>query len=75
MTNKHGFKPETEDYFDKLGVRIKENYEVAEKARAKGLDPSEKVEVPLALTMASKVMKLIATKYPQLDNENIINRI
>ena len=75
MTNQHGFKPETEKYFEELGGRIKENYEIAEKARAKGLDPEDKVEVPLALTMASKVMKLIATKYPQLDNEEIINRI
>ena len=75
MSNDHGFLPETEEYFKRMSERIKENYNVAEKARAKGLDPVDEVEVPLALTMASKVIKLIATKYPQLDNEELINRI
>ncbi|MFA7707395.1 MAG: DNA polymerase II large subunit [Candidatus Pacearchaeota archaeon] len=75
MTNSHGFLPETEKYFEDLGKEIAKNYEIAEKARALGLDPVDKVEVPLALTMASKVIKLIATKYAQLDNEEIINRI
>jgi len=75
MTNNSGFLPETEEYFASLGEEIKKGYEVAEKARAEGLDPVDKVEVPLALTMASKVVKLIATKYPQLDDENIVNRI
>ena len=67
--------PESERYFQELGKEIERNYEIARKARAKGLDPSDEVEVPLALTMASKVVKLIATIYPQLDNENIVNRI
>ncbi len=75
MSNDPGFLPETERYFEKLGEDIKKGYEIAEKAREKGLDPVDKVEVPLALTMASKVVKLIATKYPQIDDENIINRI
>ena len=66
---------ESEKYFKELGKEIKKNYEIAGKARAKGLDPVDEVEVPLALTMASKVVKLIATMYPQLDNENIVNRI
>jgi len=73
--NNSGFLPETEEYFASLGEEIKKSYSIAEKARAMGLDPVDKVEVPLALTMASKVVKLIATKYPQLDDENIINRI
>ncbi len=66
---------ESEEYFKELGKEIGKNYEIAGKARAKGLDPVDEVEVPLALTMASKVVKLIATMYPQLDNENIVNRI
>ncbi len=64
-----------EQYFESLNKKIKESYDVAEKARAKGLDPKDEVEVPLALTMASKVVKLVATKYLQVDNEEIINRI
>jgi len=70
-----GLNKESERYFKDLGKEIEKNYDLARKARAKGLDPIEEVEVPLALTMASKVVKLIATMYPQLDNENIINRI
>ncbi len=72
---KSGFGSETEKYFDSLDCEIQKNYDVAKKARAKGLDPADSVEVPLALTMAAKVVKLIATVYPQLDNEDIINRI
>ena len=70
-----GLSSETEEYFDSLSKGIAENYKVAEAARAKGLDPVDKVEVPLALTMAAKVVKLIATKYPQLDDDKIINRV
>ena len=70
-----GLSAESEKYFDSLSESIEDNYKVARKARARGLDPVDEVEVPLALTMAAKVVKLIATKYPQLDNEDIINRI
>jgi len=65
----------TEQYFESLSKEIKKNYDIAEKARAKGLDPVDEVEVPLALTMAAKVIKLVATLYPQLDNEEVINRL
>ena len=66
---------ESEKYFDELKKDIDRSYEVAELARSKGLDPVDQVEVPLALSMAAKVVRLIATKYPQLDNEEVINRI
>ena len=65
----------TQEYFKNLGVEIEKNYAIARKARAKGLDPVDGVEVPLALTMASKVVKLVATVYSQLDREDITNRI
>ena len=70
-----GFTEETKRYFDSLSSEIKKNYDIAEKAREKGLDPVDKVEVPLALTMAAKVIRLVATVYPQLDNEEVINRL
>ncbi len=69
------FSEETELYFSNLGKEIEKNYSIAKLARAKGLDPKPEVEVPLALTMAAKVVRLIATVYPQLDREEIINRI
>jgi len=65
----------TQEYFDDLSKEIKKNYDIAKQARAKGLDPVDEVEVPLALTMAAKVVKLVATVYPELDREDIINRI
>ena len=74
-TNDHGFLPETQKYFEELGKGIQESYDVAKKARAVGLDPKKEVEVPLALTMAAKVIRLIATVYPQLDREDVINRL
>jgi DNA polymerase II large subunit len=75
MQEKSEFESETEAYFESLGKEIKKNYKVAELARKKGLDPEDHVEAPLALTMAAKVIRLIATVYPQLDNEEIINRV
>ncbi len=69
------FAPETELYFENLGKEIQKNYDVAKLARARGYDPKSDVEVPLAMTMAAKVVRLIATIYPQLDNEEIINRV
>lgn len=73
MINK--LNQETENYFNTLSINIEKNYKIAQEARKKGLDPVDNVEVPLALTMAEKVVKLIATKYSQIDNQNIVNRI
>ncbi len=69
------FHPDTELYFENLSKDIAKNYEVAKLARACGYDPKSDVEVPLAMTMAAKVVRLIATIYPQLDKEEIINRV
>ena len=75
IEQKSGASRETEDYFESLSQDIEKSYRVAEKARAKGIDPVNKVEAPLALTMAAKVVRLISTVYPQLDSEEIINRL
>ena len=69
------FHETTEKYFSNLSKDIEVNYKVANEARAKGFDPVDKVEVPLAMTMAAKVVRLISTIYPQLDREEIINRV
>ncbi len=75
MEIKSPFSEETEKYFARIAEGVKLSYEVAEQAKKKGIDPVDKVEVPLALTMAAKVVRLIATLYPQLDREDIIERI
>lgn len=71
----NGYSIETQRYFEELNREILKNYEIAEKARTFGLDPVNKVEVSLALTMAAKVVRLIATLYPQLDKQEVIDRI
>ena len=65
----------TKEYFENFEREMKKVYAVAEIARAKGLDPVNYVEVSLAVSMAEKVVKLIATVYPQMDDSNIIERI
>ncbi|OGJ21238.1 DNA polymerase II large subunit, partial [Candidatus Pacearchaeota archaeon RBG_13_36_9] len=65
----------TEKYFKDLQDKVGVCYSVAQQARAQGLDPLSKVEVPLAMSMAEKAVKLIATLYPQVDDDRIVRRI
>ncbi len=62
-------------YFKDLKNKVDEEYKVANLARAKGLDPVDKVEIPLAMTMAEKAVSLIKTVYPNLSTKKISNRI
>ena len=64
-----------EKYFEELEKNVKECYAVAEEARSKGLDPSDKVEIPLARTLAEKVVGLISVVYPQINDPRIVERI
>jgi DNA polymerase II large subunit len=66
---------ETEIYFKNLKKQVERVYEVIGKARAKGLDPVEKVEIPLAMNMAEKVVGIISTIYPQMEGTGISKRI
>ncbi len=65
----------TPEYFKEFEKEIRGVYSVAEKARAKGLDPADKVETPLARSLAEKVVGLIVTIYPQMNNVGIAERI
>jgi DNA polymerase II large subunit len=65
----------TEDYFQQLEDSVRACYSIAEGARAKGLDPLNKVEIPLARTLAEKVVGLISVVYPQINDERITKRI
>jgi len=66
---------DTQEYFSDMEKRVKVVYDIAEAARKKGLDPKDKVEIPLAESLAEKVVRLIATIYPQIDDPRIIKRI
>ena len=65
----------TEQYFKNLEKKVKKFYDVAEEAKKTGLDPTESVEIPLARSMAEKVVGLISTLYPQLVDVGIEKRI
>ena len=62
-------------YFQEIEDKIKVCYSIAGEARSKGLDPLDKVEIPLARTLAEKVVGLISTVYPQINDERIVKRI
>lgn len=66
---------ETKEYFENLEKEVRKVYSIANVARKKGLDPSDKVEIPLAMSMAEKVVGLISTIYPQLSECGISERI
>ena len=65
----------TEDYFRVLEDQVRAVYSVAEEARSKGLDPLDKVEIPLARSLAEKVVGLISVVYPQINDPRITERI
>ena len=67
--------PKTEKYFSNLKKKVDEVYSMAGEAKKLGLDPVDEVEMPLALTMAAKVVGLISTIYPQMKDSGIDKRI
>ncbi|MFA5061204.1 MAG: DNA polymerase II large subunit [Candidatus Pacearchaeota archaeon] len=66
---------DVEGYFGGLKEEVDKEYELAGRARSKGLDPSDKVEIPLAMTMAEKSVGLVTTIYPDLPIKEISERI
>ncbi len=66
---------QTELYFKNLEREVRRVYALAEEAKKTGLDPVDKVEIPLAMTMAEKVVGLISTIYPQMMDSGIDKRI
>ena len=64
-----------EKYFSDLNNKVALEYEVANEARKLGFDPVNKVEIPLAQTMAEKSVSLINTIYPNLSVNKITKRI
>ncbi len=66
---------DVESYFDNFKKIVVKEYKVAEVARAKGFDPSTKVEIPLAMTMAEKSVGLVTIIYPDIPSREISERI
>ncbi|MEK6852485.1 MAG: DNA polymerase II large subunit, partial [Nanoarchaeota archaeon] len=63
------------EYFEELEREVKKNYDVAGEARKKGLDPSTSVEVPVATSLAERVLGLVSVLYPQINDSRIVQRI
>jgi len=63
------------EYFKNLEEDVHKIYDLAAEARKKGLDPVSDVEISLASSLAERAIGVVETKYPQLKNEKIINRI
>ena len=66
---------QTKQYFEDLKKDVDKVYSMANEARALGLDPKLEVEIPLAMSMAEKVVGLISTIYPQMQDSGIAKRI
>ncbi|MEM4719361.1 MAG: DNA polymerase II large subunit, partial [Candidatus Pacearchaeota archaeon] len=68
-------KKNSELYFNFLSRKLIEEYDIAKKAREKGLDPKGEVEIHIASNLAEKAVGLISTIYPQLKETKISKRI
>ncbi len=68
----------TQKYFKDFEREVKKVYSFAEQVKAKGYDPLNVIESPLAMSMAEKVVGLISNVYPQMsgaEGKKISNRI
>ncbi|WP_135365784.1 LAGLIDADG family homing endonuclease [Halosimplex halophilum] len=52
-------KPEDERYFERLESGLDEAFDVAERARERGGDPTDSVEIPVARDMADRVENIL----------------
>ncbi|MBR9690997.1 DNA polymerase II large subunit [Candidatus Woesearchaeota archaeon] len=66
---------EINQYFTQIEEEISKCYEVAGKARKKGFDPEEKVDIPLARGISQRVEGLISAVAPQILKSGLAERI
>ncbi len=69
------YSKEIEKYFQEIDEKIAEAHKIATKARKKGYDPEEKIDIPLARNMAERVTGLISAAAPQIVNTNVSKRL
>jgi DNA polymerase II large subunit len=69
------YTQETKNYLNRLKDEVEGVYAMANEARALGYDPMNEVEIPIAMSMAEKVVGLISTIYPQMLGSGIAERI
>jgi len=64
-----------DEYFIAIKKQIDRAYSLAKKARGKGWDPIDDVEIPLAENMAERVEGLIITVAPSIKGKGLVERI
>ena len=62
-------------YFNQIEEGIAKGYKVAKEVREKGLDPEDRVDIPLARNMAERVTGLISIVAPQLMEEKTKEKV
>ncbi len=66
---------EIQKYFENTASEVMRCYDLARRAREKGLDPETSVPIPLAKNMAERVVGLISVIAPQLAESPVTERI
>lgn len=66
---------QVEQYFKELEKSVGEAYAHANIARKKGIDPADSVEVPVATSLAERVLGLVSVLYPQINDKRIVERV
>ena len=69
------YSKKIKDYFKEIDDKIEKVHAIATKARKKGYDPEEKIDIPLAKNMAERVTGLISAVAPQIVNTSVPKRI
>jgi len=63
------------NYFEQVKEGVNKQYLIAQKARSKGFDPEDKVDIPLAATVAQRVEGLVSSVAPNLLKSGMAERI
>ena len=72
---KEGMSDAMAAYFKNIKRRSNEAHEIAEEARSQGYDPEDFVEVKLAENLAERVVGLISSVAPQIQDSGVVERI
>lgn len=67
--------PSMQVYLDQINKDVEKMYIAAGKAREKGLDPENRVDIPLARNMSERVEGLMSAVAPQLTGSGMTKRI
>src|SRR3989344_4461856 len=63
------------EYFKEIEKEVKRAYGLAGEAKKQGFDPVGEVEIPLANSLAERVIGLVSVLYPQIIDQRIVKRI